>query len=318
MCNMKILSSIQATGIGHINRALEVLPYLLKYGKVDLFLSGSNSQMDLPYPVTYRSRGVSSALWEINPFRTIREARQLPVEKYDLVINDFECITTIACYYKKVKSLNFGHQASFQSPLVPRPAHRNIIGELLFKYYGTATRYMGLHFRSYDTFIYTPIIKKKLLWAPKISEDHVTVYLPHYRTDRVVRQLKKLKTRFILFSPEVEQPFFYDNVTLYPIDPGEFALSISRAYGVITSAGFDKPAETLWLGKKLLCLPIRDQYTQLCNAEALKDFGVPILGDPEELDSHFAEWREGGISHAPLTLTWSTGQLIDRAVFSMQ
>ncbi|MDB5211569.1 MAG: glycosyl transferase, partial [Sediminibacterium sp.] len=43
---MKIMYSIQATGNGHIARAAELVPYLSRYGKVDIFLSGSNSSLE--------------------------------------------------------------------------------------------------------------------------------------------------------------------------------------------------------------------------------------------------------------------------------
>ena len=36
---MKIFYAVQATGNGHISRAIEILPYLRKYGEVDIFLS---------------------------------------------------------------------------------------------------------------------------------------------------------------------------------------------------------------------------------------------------------------------------------------
>jgi len=38
---MKIFYAVQATGNGHISRAMELLPYLERYGKVDIFLSGA-------------------------------------------------------------------------------------------------------------------------------------------------------------------------------------------------------------------------------------------------------------------------------------
>ncbi|MBC7850484.1 MAG: glycosyl transferase, partial [Chitinophagaceae bacterium] len=56
---MKILYSVQATGNGHISRAMELLPFLEKYGQVDLFLSGANSSLALNAPIKYRSKGLS-------------------------------------------------------------------------------------------------------------------------------------------------------------------------------------------------------------------------------------------------------------------
>lgn len=109
---MKILYSVQATGNGHISRAMELLPYLGRYGSVDIFLSGANSSLALDAPIKYRSKGLSlfytcngslnygKMMRNILPLRIAREVRDLPVEKYDLVINDFECITSLACARK--------------------------------------------------------------------------------------------------------------------------------------------------------------------------------------------------------------------------
>src|SRR5580704_9442643 len=137
---MKIFYAVQATGNGHISRAMEILPHLKKYGNVDLFLSGANSTLAIDMPVKYRSKGVcffynssgSLAYWEtvkkFAPARVMREVIDLPVQKYDLVINDFECITSLACAFKKIPSVNFGHQASFQSGKTPRPKNKSVIG----------------------------------------------------------------------------------------------------------------------------------------------------------------------------------------------
>ena len=117
---MKIFYAVQATGNGHISRAMEILPYLQKYGEVDIFLSGSNSSLPVNANVKYRSTGMSlfygnngglsytKIASSVSPLRICREANHLPVEKYDLVINDFESITAVACALKKVKSVGFG------------------------------------------------------------------------------------------------------------------------------------------------------------------------------------------------------------------
>ena len=42
---MKILYAVQATGNGHISRAMELLPHLQKYGTKDIFLIGANSRL---------------------------------------------------------------------------------------------------------------------------------------------------------------------------------------------------------------------------------------------------------------------------------
>jgi uncharacterized protein (TIGR00661 family) len=46
---------------------------------------------------------------------------------------------------------------------------------------------------------------------------------------------------------------------------------------VLCNAGFETPAEALFLKKKLCVIPMHGQYEQQCNAFALKQMGVPVL-----------------------------------------
>jgi uncharacterized protein (TIGR00661 family) len=50
-----------------------------------------------------------------------------------------------------------------------------------------------------------------------------------------------------------------------------------RSAGVLCGAGFETPAEALYLGKKLLVMPMKQQYEQQCNAAALEKMGVPVI-----------------------------------------
>jgi uncharacterized protein (TIGR00661 family) len=301
---MKIFYAIQATGNGHISRAMQLLPYLNRYGKVDVFLSGANSQLPANLPVKYRSKGLSlfynqggglnyrKIAQQTNIGRIIKEVKALPVENYDVVINDFECITALACRFKKVASVNFGHQASFQSPLVPRPAKKEWMGEFLLKNYAQASQYIGLHFKQYDDFIFEPVIKKEILEATPTNKGHITVYLSAYSDAVLLKQFSKLKSfKFQVFSKQVQQVTIQDNVTFLPVQQQLFNESMITAQAVITGAGFETPAEVLQLQKKLMVIPIKGQYEQYCNAAALETFGVPVL---QKIDNdfplRFMEW----------------------------
>jgi uncharacterized protein (TIGR00661 family) len=295
---MKILYSIQATGNGHISRAMEMMPYLKKYGEVDLFLSGSNSSLKLEERVKFRSRGLCyfydsrggldywKTIRRFSPLEIIREARDLPVEKYDLVINDFECITALACRIKKKKSIHFGHHASFQSENTPRPKQKEIVGEWILRHFGRASSYIGLHFKSYDKFIHPPIIKKTIRDAVPSDLGHITVYLPSYCDQQVFQQLCSIRDySFEVFSAEVRGPEKAGNFLFIPVDKKAFNQSLIGCHGIITCAGFETPAEALYLGKKLLVIPTLGQYEQNCNAAALEEMGVKSI---HSLDSRFA------------------------------
>jgi uncharacterized protein (TIGR00661 family) len=53
--------------------------------------------------------------------------------------------------------------------------------------------------------------------------------------------------------------------------------SLVSCEGFLGGAGFDAPAEALYLGKKLLVIPMKGQYEQDCNAEALSRLGIPVV-----------------------------------------
>ncbi len=110
---MKILYAIQGTGNGHLSRARDIIPILQRKGELDILVSGIQADVDLPYPVKYRFKGLSFIFGKkggIDLFKTYqksnlkqlyKEITSLPVEDYDLVINDFEPVSAWACRMKK-------------------------------------------------------------------------------------------------------------------------------------------------------------------------------------------------------------------------
>lgn len=288
---MKIFYAVQATGNGHIARASELLPHLQRFGEVDIFLSGSNAQLNSNLPVKFRDRGISLfyktggtldymkiARQILNPFRIIKSAMALPVEKYDLIINDFEFITSLACRLKKVPSVQFGHQASFHSDFAPRPEKSDPAGEWILSNYCHAHLNLGLHFKPYDEQITWPIIKSRIWNSTPKNLGYVAVYLPQLSMKEIYRELKSLNNiRFQVFCKEANYISQQDNITWFPIDNEMFTQSMLDCHGVITGGGFETPAECMFLGKKLMVFPISGQYEQKCNAAALREWNIPEL-----------------------------------------
>ncbi len=142
---MRILYAIQGTGNGHLSRAETLYPYLQELGSVDFFLSGNNSTLQYKIPIKYKSKGWSlhyGKCGDLNytkialgarPYGFLREAQQLPLHQYDMVINDFDFITKLACKLQNKKVVHFGHQASFASDATPRPIKKSISGEIVLK-----------------------------------------------------------------------------------------------------------------------------------------------------------------------------------------
>jgi uncharacterized protein (TIGR00661 family) len=96
-----------------------------------------------------------------------------------------------------------------------------------------------------------------------------------------------------IFSKHAQKPYEQGNAHVYPVNTERFLTSLEQAAGVITAAGFETSAEALFLGKKLLVIPMKWQYEQLCNAEALRRMGVATL---DEMAADFIERVESWLT----------------------
>ena len=287
---MKILYAIQGTGNGHLARAEDLIPILKEYGDLDLFVSGAQVDIVLPYPIKYRSRGLSFYFGKrggIDFIKTFsknstialwKETREFPVEQYDLVINDFEFISAWACRRKGVPCIALSHQSALLSPKVPKPGFFDPVGSLLLKHYAPADGHVAFHFDRYDDFIYPPIIRSEIRNVTPRDEGHITVYLPAYDDKTLVTLFSEIKgARWHIFSKHSDKSYQAGGISVFPVDKSEFAKSMVNSTAVFCGAGFETPAEALFLNKKLMVIPMKSQYEQHFNAAAAASLGVPVL-----------------------------------------
>lgn len=287
---MKILYAIQGTGNGHLTVALEVLPFLMKKGEVDILISGTEVDVELPYKIKYRLHGLCFVFGKkggIDYLETYKKARlktlfneikELPVEEYDLVFSDFEPVSAWACYLKNKPCIGFSHQAAVASKSSPKPSQADLVGQAVLKYYAPALTKYGFHFVPYGKNIFTPIIRKEIRHATVTVNNHYTVYLPAYSDKRISRLLSYFpQQRWEVFSKRCHQAYVHENISFHPVTSKAFVKSLVSAQGVFCGAGFQTPSEALFLKKKLLVIPMKGQYEQQCNAAALRLLGVPVL-----------------------------------------
>src|SRR5699024_7239579 len=95
-----------------------------------------------------------------------------------------------------------------------------------------------------------------------------------------------------IFSPSCEQVFEDGNCLVHPVSYGAFLDSFATCSGVVCGAGFETCAEAMYLGKKLLVVPIRNQYEQACNAAALEKMGVVTLDRLQDYSLRLWNWPE--------------------------
>jgi uncharacterized protein (TIGR00661 family) len=85
------------------------------------------------------------------------------------------------------------------------------------------------------------------------------------------------KVKWHIFSKHTKKPYHVGRLSVYPVNNEDFTTSMSTSSGVLCGAGFETPAEALYLEKKLLVVPMKGQYEQHYNAAALKAMGVPVI-----------------------------------------
>lgn len=285
---MKILYAIQATGNGHAARAIALVPILQKYAEVDVFMSGRQCDLQMPFEIKYKSLGFSflydkkgglsylKTLFYNNPFRILKEIRSFDLSDYDLVINDFECISAWAAKRQRKPCLAMSHQASFLSPHSPRPIKKDKLGEWVLRHYAPSNHAIGFHFKRYDDFIYPPVLRQAILKAVTTNQGHYTVYLPAYSDEEIIKWLEPHEVEWQVFSKHAKEPRRIKNIYLQPAHNERFTQSLVHSAGLLSSAGFESPAEALYLGKKLMVVPIQGQYEQYCNAAALEELGAQV------------------------------------------
>lgn len=306
---LKILYAIQGTGNGHVSRAREIIPHLEKYGQPDLLLSGTEADVRLSQPLRWQLHGFSFVFgrkggvdkretWKIMDLGQLRkDMKMLPLEEYDIIINDFEPVTAWACHLRKIPCIGLSHQASFLSPAVPRPARRlPHWSELLFRYYAPVSTAVGFHFERYDDFIYTPVIRGEIRELVREHKGHYTVYLPAHDDKLLVNLLKQVDgVEWHVFSKHNKTGYRDENVLVAPIHNEHFNKSLASCEGLLTAGGFESPAEALFLGKKVFSVPMMGQWEQQCNAEALRRMGVPVV---KKIGKNFVpalkEWVRNG------------------------
>ena len=305
---MKILYAIQGTGNGHVTRAREIIPLLKKEHDVDLLISGTQADVALPFEINYRFHGLSFIFGKkgnVDIAETYKKSRlkqlmkdikSLAVSEYDLVISDFEPVSSWACYFSGKPCVSISHQAAVINKKAPKAKNFDPLGKVILRSYAPSTSQYGFHFLPYDSNIYTPVIRAEVRQKEPLNLGHYTVYLPAYDDERLVKILSKVENvQWQVFSKHNKESFHEKNVWIRPINNDEFIDSMSKAEGVFCGAGFETPAEALFLKKKLMVIPMTGQYEQQCNAEALKNLGVPVIKSLKKKHlQKIADWVSNG------------------------
>ncbi|QEY15733.1 glycosyl transferase [Cellvibrio sp. KY-GH-1] len=282
---MKILYGVQGTGNGHTTRARIMAKALANAGaQVDWVFSGRERDkfFDMEAFGNFQSyRGLTFATQSgkvlflktalnSNLTQLYRDTRDVNVEGYDFIINDFEPVSAWAAKRAGKKVIGISHQNAFFYD-IPK-ADSNIFTNWFMHNFAPVTMPIGLHWHHFNQPILPPMVEQAnhLNYS---TPKHYLVYLPFAGVDDIVPQLREFpEYDFFVYQPV---PAAYDegHIHVRPFSREGFQADLHRCEGVICSAGFELPSEAIHLGKKILVQPVAGQMEQKSNALALEKLG---------------------------------------------
>ena len=303
---MKILFGVQGTGNGHISRSRELVKKLKSDGHdVDVIISGRKEE-DLkeveifePYRVmkgmtlvTYKGKlNYMETMFQLDLVRLMTDILMLETAGTDLIITDFDPITSTVARIRNIPSMGFGHQYAFRYN-VP-VAKGNMFEKYTLLNFAPARYNAGLHWNHFNQPVFPPVIPDSLYAENTISviKEKILVYLPFEEVEDVT---------VFLESSEGYEFYIYGKVT-ESRDEGHlhfkgysregFLNDLMESGGVVCNAGFELPGEALHLGKKLLLRPLDGQIEQQSNALAMEQLGYGMA--TQSLDvSLLADWLQ--------------------------
>lgn len=290
---MKILYAVQGTGNGHLMRATELIPAFraVKKLEIDVLVSGTQHELELPFDVKYRLNGLSFAFGKtggidyyatfklLNSRKFIRDVIGLPVREYDLVISDFEPVASRAAMLRGVPCIALSNQAAVLHSAAPKPHDMDLASQFLLRHYAPAHKAIGFHYRSLDDRVFTPVIRQDVRRLQPSRKGHYCLYLPAYSDENILRTLRQLTPReWHVFSKTATNTTKHDTIYIHPLDSNRFLEKLASCDGVVCNAGFGTTSEALYLGKKMLVIPMQRQCEQQCNAAMLAQMGISVFG----------------------------------------
>lgn len=313
---MKILYGIQATGNGHIVRALSIIKKLSEDAEIDILLSGENILVKPDLKVKYRINNVKINIDKPNLTKIFKEIssykfhslkriyKNICSNNYDLVISDFEPISIFYAKRAKIPIISVCNQATlFENPKLFYKA--KFLRRLFTKYFFISANYIGIHYESIGKNVTTPIIRNEIRNGEKEQLDIGLVYLPNIELQRVKNIFEKItEKRWKIFS-SIDKQKIDDNLEIYPYNFEQFTSNLLKASIVITSAGFNTTTECIYLGKKLVVIPINEHYEQQFNASSLKKLGIRVLQEKSTDEQIVNQIREAINNQEAIQISYS-------------
>ena len=302
---MKILYGVQATGNGHITRARALNKYFKQNTNIEIdYLFSGRAREDFFDMEEFGDftccKGLTFAheAGEIKLYRTIqqnslmqlwKDIKQLDLSGYDIVLSDFEPITSWAAKRSGKTCIGIGHQQAFYHD-VPKRGDA-IIPSAIMKYFAPASVSLGLHWHHFNAPILPPIAEVHR-HNEEVDPNKVVVYLGFEDPEEVIQLLEPFDQQLFCFYGPFPRYESRGHIQLKPLSREGFKQDLATASGVICNAGFELTSEAIQLGLNILIKPLHGQMEQLSNAKAIEQLGLGMAMDsldPQKVEKWLTE-----------------------------
>ena len=294
MKKLKILYGIQCTGNGHITRSKEIIKYLGdnysdRISTIDVCLSGNFSQIntdELNVKYKFEGLGLNVDNGKMSVWKTIKDVKfwkfiksifSVNLKSYDIIISDFEPVTCWSAIIRRRKVIGIGNHYKFLSnkKFLKNLSPNYFYNKLITKIVSPVNKYITFDYLKENDNDFFPIIRQSIRKIKLSEEDFYITYLSSIPSDDQIKFFNLFpNNKFYIYHNDISVASDFENIKLRPIDKTEFTEKLLRCKGVICHTGFQTTAECLYLGKKLLVIPIKNQIEQIFNTKTLSKFGV--------------------------------------------
>jgi uncharacterized protein (TIGR00661 family) len=297
----KIIYGVSGQGFGHSTRSRETIKYLISqghqvlvftYGQAVFFLGEDFDVFEVPgLKISYKNNKV--VYWETiydNFKKVIEQSRSWKkiLDRFrqfnpDLVITDFEPLTSLLAKVQRTPLLSFDnqHQLIRTRVKIPSRYQKDLLADKL------VIRSMVRRANHYliTSFFETPVIRKNTDLVPPVvrqevldlkpqKQDFILVYQTSDFSD-IAKSIKGMDQKFVvvgMHKAEIDGNIEYRNFS----NAGDWLDLLSNCKAMIGNAGASLISEALFLSKPLLVVPIKKQVEQVVNAKYLEAAGYGI------------------------------------------
>lgn len=294
----RILYGVSGEGSGHATRSKEILSLLAKNHKVKVLAYGKSYDFLKDAFDTHKIYGLHLyyRAGSVDYLKTaVGNLRRLPKElggtrhevdklvrrfKPQVVISDFEPVSGLIASWNRLPLISLDNQHIFTNCAVKYPKrfarealmNRLVIAAYLPKIDETLiTCFYHPEIIKKNTYLFPPILRKKILKAKPTKGVHILVYQTASGDDSAAKVLKKCPGEFVFYG--CNKDLRDGNVTYRKFSEDGFIKDLASSKAVICNGGLSLMCEALHLGKPILSVPIAGQFEQIANAWYLDKLG---------------------------------------------